>query len=136
LKVDVFQGETRRCSQNQMVGTFDVTLEPLPAGSPVEVVFAYDLDGVVRVTVKQLGTRNEKTVQLRLADAGEAALSTPVLRRARALLEGLEAEPKGELAGLIAAYESAGPADRERAEEALLDFFLDLDDEDENGDGA
>jgi molecular chaperone DnaK len=132
LRVDVFQGETRHCSENRLVGSFDVPLEPRPAHSPIEVVFAYDLDGVVRVTVAQPGTGNKKTVQLKLADASEGGLDTPVLRKARALLSELDAEPKSDLVRLIAAYEAAGLPDREKAEEALLDFFVELDDDGED----
>jgi molecular chaperone DnaK len=139
LKVDVFQGEGKRCSDNRLVGTFDVALEPRPAHSPIEVMFAYDLDGVVRVTVAQPGTDNSKTVQLRLADASQ--LDTPLLRKARSLLAELEGDDKSTLSSLLLAYEAATPAARESAEEALLDFFVELDNDgedsevDEGGEG-
>lgn len=127
LKVDVYQGESRRCSDNRLVGSFDFALEPKPQNSPVAVVFAYDLDGVVRVTVTQPGTNNRKTVQLRLSDAS-SGLDTPVLRKARKLLADLDGEPHAALMQLMAAYEQAGTNAREAAEEALLDFFVELDD--------
>jgi molecular chaperone DnaK len=132
LRVEVFQGEAKRASENQRVGTFDFPLAPRPARSPVRVTFAYDLDGVVRVTVVQPGTENQKTVSLRLSDASEVVADTPVLRKARNLLSQLEGEAKTALAGLIAGYTEAGPEAREQAEEALLDFLVDLDDDGED----
>jgi molecular chaperone DnaK len=127
LKVDVYQGESRRCSDNRLVGSFDFALEPKLQNSPVAVVFAYDLDGVVRVTVTQPGTNNRKTVQLRLSDAS-SGLDSAVLRKARKLLADLEGEPHAALMQLMAAYEQADTNAREAAEEALLDFFVELDD--------
>lgn len=134
LAVQVFQGESARASDNREVGSFDFPLEPRPVHSPIDLSFAYDLDGVVRVTVSQPGTRNEKTVQLRLSDATELAVGAPVLRKARALLAQLDEQRRAALTALIAAYESAGPAARERAEEALLDFLIDADDQDDEDD--
>lgn len=131
LSVEVFQGEAKRASDNRLVGSFDFALEPRPAGSPVDVAFAYDLDGVVRVTVSQPGTANQKSVHLRLSDASELGLDTPVLRKARALLLTLAGESRAILGRLIDAYEAAPQSGREAAEEALLDFFVDADDSDE-----
>jgi len=136
LSVEVFQGEARRASENRLVGSFDFDLVPAPDHSPVEVTFAYDLDGVVRVTVAQPGTNNRKTVNLKLSDASELGLDTPVLRKARALLSTLEDEGRSVLQELIAGYEAAPVNERERAEEALLDFFVDLDDSDDSDDEA
>lgn len=132
LKVDVFQGESRRASENRLVGTFDFPLEPRPANSPIDVAFAYDLDGVVRVTVSQPGTRNEKTVALRLSDASEGGAEAPVLKKARKLRSDLSGAALGELDRLIAAYEQAPPALRESAEESLLDFFIELEDDEDD----
>ncbi len=136
LAVEVYQGEAKRASQNRLIGTFDVTLLPAPAHSPVEVTFAYDLDGVVRVTVGQPGTSNRKTVQLKLSDASELGLDTPVLRKATKLLGGLQGDDAATLADLIRRYETAAPAAREAAEEALLDFFVELDDAEDGEDAS
>ncbi|WP_224244908.1 Hsp70 family protein [Hyalangium gracile] len=128
LNVEVFQGEAPRVSENTRVGAFDFPLEPRPANSPVRVEFAYDLNGVVKVSVSQPGTANAKTVALSLADAGRAtqaqAAQTVVARKGRALLERLPVGPKAELERLLERYAAAEGAGRERAEEALLDFFL------------
>jgi molecular chaperone DnaK len=134
LKVDVYQGESKRASHNRLVGSFDFPLEPKPESSPIDVAFAYDLDGVIKVMVSQPGTANNKTVRLRLSDASELSADTPVLRKARALLATLEAREQKALQTLIDAYSAAPSHERESAEEALLDFFVDLDDGD--GDGS
>jgi hypothetical protein len=83
--------------------------------------------------VSQPGTPNQKTVQLRLSDASELGLDTPVLRKARALAVALEGDDRAELEGLIKAYEAAPPGAREAAEENLLDFLVEAD---ERGEGA
>jgi molecular chaperone DnaK len=133
LVVDVYQGEARRASLNRKVGSFDFELEPMPERSPIRVTFSYDLDGVVRVTVEQPGTARQKTVTLRLSDAaeGNSSVDTPLLRKAKGLLSDLDAEERTELLELIEGYERADDATREAAEEALLDFLVDLDDSEE-----
>jgi molecular chaperone DnaK len=128
IQVEVFQGDAPRVSENTRVGAFEFQLEPRPALSPVRVEFAYDLNGVVKVSVSQPGTANAKTVALSVADAGRAsqakAAQSAVARKARALLEHLAPEPRAELERLLDRYVKAEGAERERAEEALLDFFL------------
>lgn len=134
IEVEVFQGEEPRCSQNTRIGSFKFELRPAPDHSPVRVEFAYDLNGVVRVSVSQPGTDNAKTVALSVADAGEEAQSgkaeSPVERKARVLLAKLKGEPHAELQRLLDAYVQSSGNERERAEENLLDFFLELDDDD------
>jgi molecular chaperone DnaK len=128
IQVEVFQGDAPRVSENTRVGAFEFQLEPRPALSPVRVEFAYDLNGVVKVSVSQPGTANAKTVALSVADAGRAsqakAAQSAVARKARALLEHLAPGPHAELERLLDRYVKAEGAERERAEEALLDFFL------------
>ncbi|MHB8874235.1 MAG: Hsp70 family protein [Myxococcaceae bacterium] len=129
IQVEVFQGEQPRTSDNVRVGAFEFPLKPAPEGSPVRVQFAYDLNGVVKVSVGQTGTDNQKTVALSVADAAPQAPSAmgAVERKARALLTALEGEPRARLEQLLEAHSRAKGSDRERAEEALLDFFLDVD---------
>jgi len=132
VDVEVFQGEAPRCSQNACVGSFKFDLRPAPPHSPVRVEFAYDLNGVVRVSVSQPGTDNSKTVALSVADAGKAAQGdveqSAVERKARSLLSRLEGDTRAELQKRLDRYVAAKGNDRQTAEEALLDFFLDLDD--------
>ncbi len=138
IEVEVFQGEAPRCSQNARIGSFDFPLRPAPLHSPVRVVFAYDLNGVVRVSVSQPGADNAKTVALSVADAGKAAQSgkaeRPVERKARGLLSTLSGERREELQRLLDAYLAASGETCERAEERLLDFFVELDAAADSGD--
>ena len=53
--MEVYQGESTRCSENTLIGQFPFALLPAPAGSPVVVEFRYDLDGIIRVVVSQKG---------------------------------------------------------------------------------
>jgi molecular chaperone DnaK len=128
LLVEVFQGESPRVSENTRVGSFGFDLLPQPANSPVRVEFAYDLNGVVKVSVSQPGTANTKTVALSVADAGPAVQAarkeSAVERKGRALLERLPSGPRSELERLLEQYTVAEGQARERVEEALLDFFL------------
>ncbi len=129
ILVEVFQGEAPHVSENTRVGAFDFPLEARAAHSPVRVEFAYDLNGVVKVSVSQPGTTNAKTVALSVADAGKApqalAAQSAVERKARTLLERLPPGAREELERLLGNYTGAEGSARERAEEALLDFFLD-----------
>jgi molecular chaperone DnaK len=138
IEVEVFQGEAPRCSQNTLVGSFRFDLMPAPRQSPVRVEFAYDLNGVVRVSVSQLGTDNAKTVALSVADASKSVQSgkseSPLERKARSLLPKLAGERCAELQLLLDSYLTASGKEREQAEERLLDFFLEQDDQDDDQD--
>ncbi|MDP2340270.1 MAG: Hsp70 family protein [Deltaproteobacteria bacterium] len=139
IEVTVFQGEHPRCSQNTRVGSFTFPLVPAPAHNPVRCSFAYDLNGIIRVHVKQMGTDNEKTVAMTVADASapsvtvddddvQQAIAAPgaVERRARKLLERPEFAQRAELLHLLDVYLGARAAERQDAEDALLDFFFEV----------
>jgi molecular chaperone DnaK len=135
VEVEVFQGEQPRCSQNRRLGSFRFDLSPAPSHSPVKFEFAYDLNGVVRVSVSQPGTANAKTVALKLADTAQPAEpgASVVVRKARALLPGLSAEARQQVETLLASLAAAADDDaRSAAEDELLDLLLSL----ENGDEA
>jgi molecular chaperone DnaK len=139
VRVDIFQGEGRRCSDNVPVGGFDFELEPAPAQTPVRFRIAYDLDGIVRVTASQASGR-EKTVALELPDASRDTGSRPgqpsaaseaeppsaVLRRANRLLATVEGRAHARLHELIDAWHASGPARRSEIEDELLDLFLEI----------
>jgi molecular chaperone DnaK len=114
------------------VGSFNFDLRPAPVSSPVRVEFAYDLNGVVRVSVSQPGTDNAKIVALSVADASKAAqgaaAESAVERKARSLLSKLTGNARAELEERLDRYVASAGNDRQVAEEALLDLFLDLDD--------
>src|SRR5436305_10351 len=138
VAVEVYQGESSRCSENTLIGRFPFKLLPAPAGSPVVVEFRYDLDGVIRVVVHQKGTDNRREVTLSTrtretaaADAGSAgAVENYILRQARAVAASL---PAGELReslaaaadsyGEVLADAEAGPGDVDPAEERLLELL-------------
>jgi len=135
-QVQVFQGEAARASLNAPVGSFLFPLERRPAGSPVAVKFGYDLNGVVRVSVSQPGTENQKTVAFKVADAAGGhdtkALPQPgesaVERKAQTVLAKLSGSAAAELGRLLEAYRQAlrdgEKAALQAAEDALLDFLL------------
>jgi molecular chaperone DnaK len=137
VAVEVYQGESPRCSENTLIGEFLFELEPAPEGSPVVVEFSYDLEGIIRVVVQQKGTDNRQEVTLSTRrrqreepGAGAGAVDNYILRKARALAGSLPAGGRGErLAQAAAAYEAAlaapesDPAALDRAEEELLDLL-------------
>jgi len=147
IEVEVFQGETRRCSQNTRVGSFFFDLTDVPARSPVRFQFNYDLNGIIRVEVSQPGKNNAKTVALKVADAGKKAQAargkgarpkaaapdlerpeSPVARKARTLLAKLGAGDRNKMQVLLAKLESASDDEaRAAVEDELLDLLLDHD---------
>jgi molecular chaperone DnaK len=136
VSVEVYQGESSRCSENTLIGQFPFPLQPAPAGSPVVVQFRYDLDGIIRVVVHQKGTdnRREVTLSTRRREEEQAGATGPVenyiLRKARMLAERHPNEALKERLGVAAgAYEEiladpeADPGAVDRAEEELLDLL-------------
>ncbi|MBW8878471.1 MAG: Hsp70 family protein [Acidobacteria bacterium] len=140
VAVEVYQGESARCSENTLVGHFPFKLLPAPAGSPVVVEFRYDLDGVIRVIVHQKGTdnRQEVTLSTRMREPAPAAVAAGtagavenyILRKARALTASLPAgELRERLAAAAESYEEvladaeAGPTEVDPAEEELLELL-------------
>jgi molecular chaperone DnaK len=136
VAVEVYQGESPRCSENTLIGNFSFKLLPAPAGSLVLVEFRYDLDGVIGVTVHQKGTDNRQEVTLSTrrrepAPVGAAgAVENYILRKARVLAAGLPpGELKERLASAAVSYEEllaaaeAGPEEVDPAEEELLELL-------------
>ncbi len=132
LDVEVFQGEAGLASENTRVGAFEYPLKPVPEHSPVRVEFTYDLNGVVKVSVSQPGLANDKTVALSTATGGkskeneEPKVST-VERKALNFIASLSGVRKTQLEELLESYRHSTGSQREEAEEALLDCFLELD---------
>ena len=66
VKIRVFQGESQKASENELLGEF--TLDGLPKGSAgsisVEVTFEIDTNGVLNVTAKNQETGKQQTVRL------------------------------------------------------------------------
>lgn len=78
VMIEVYQGESPRCSENTLIGEFNFDLEPAPMNSEVECQLGYDLEGVVRVVVSQRGTDNraEVTMSSREGDGDVVWLET------------------------------------------------------------
>jgi molecular chaperone DnaK len=137
VAVEVYQGESSRCSENTLIGHFPFALLPAPAESPVVVEFRYDLDGIIRVAVHQKGTDNRQEVTLSTRTRGASAggggarpVENYILRKARALADSLpEGEQKERLAAAAQIYEDiladpmADPDDVDPAEEDLLELL-------------
>jgi molecular chaperone DnaK len=142
VAIEVYQGESARCSENTLIGHFPFELRPAPQGSPVVVEFRYDLDGIIRVVVHQKGTdnRQEVTLSTRTRGQAEAGAAGPVenyiLRKARSLaasppspLNPLDTALRERLAAAASAYEevladpAADPEDVDSAEEELLELL-------------
>ncbi len=137
VSVEVYQGESPRCSANTLIGRFLFDLLPAPEDSPVVVEFRYDLDGIIRVTVHQKGTDNRSEVTLSTRtrgqdpDApGDRPVENYILRKARALAAEM---PEGDFKERIEAAASAygdcledpqsDPEALDRVEEELLELL-------------
>ena len=139
VAVEVYQGESARCSENTLIGHFPFALLPAPQGSRVVVEFRYDLDGIIRVVVHQKDTDNRQEVTLSTRtrareETASASAARPVenyiLRKARTLAESLPAgEIRERLAAAAQIYEEvladpdAGLDDVDPAEEELLELL-------------
>ncbi|MDR3204185.1 MAG: Hsp70 family protein [Deltaproteobacteria bacterium] len=62
--VTVFQGESEIPKENTLIGKKILALAPAPEGSPIEIEFSYDLNGVVHVVAEQRGF--SRRVELRV----------------------------------------------------------------------
>jgi molecular chaperone DnaK len=135
VQVDVFQGENRSCRENTLVDSFFFRLKPAPAGAPVVVTFAYDLQGIVHVTIDQKGQDNTVTVAVDLKRAGVGHAEVEdfdlddkpanfIAQKARQLLckPELASETAAALKRLVHRYESAM---RTGEEETLIDDLED-----------
>ena len=132
----VYQGESRKPSENTLLGEVDLRLAKAPAGSPVVVEYTYTLDGIVRMRAEHKGYGRQVEITLdsrhprgikadgsRTADqdgpagagaegeAGPAESQAPVnfvTHRARQKLEAMpDGEARSGLEALLAAYEKA-----------------------------
>ena len=79
IEVAVYQGESRNTRDNVHVGAFFVPLPPTPAGSPVQIGFEYDRNGLIQVSVSEKGGALKRyTMDLNRSAVGN---SEPALRR-------------------------------------------------------
>ena len=66
VDVRVFQGERRFTKDNKLLGNFRLSgIKRAPAGVPqIEVTFDIDVNGIVNVSAKDLGTGNEQSITI------------------------------------------------------------------------
>jgi len=65
VRVHVLQGESPRAFQNRSLAVFDlVGIQPTAAGEPqIDVTFAIDADGLVRVSARDIATGREQRIE-------------------------------------------------------------------------
>lgn len=66
VTVKVFQGERKMASDNRVLGQFNLDgIPPAPRGMPqIQVTFSLDVNGILNVSAKDLGTGKEQTVKI------------------------------------------------------------------------
>ncbi len=106
VEVAVYQGESRNTRDNVHIGAFFVPLRPMPAGSPVQIGFEYDRNGLVHVSVSDKDKALKRyTMDLKRSAAGNsepAPYRRPVtMDEDGADDEGDRDEAGGESAGIL-----------------------------------
>jgi len=66
VTVRVFQGERKMAADNRLLGQFNLEgIPPAPRGVPqIQVIFSLDVNGILNVSAKDLGTGKEQTVKI------------------------------------------------------------------------
>ena len=66
VSIRVLQGERKMADDNQTLGNFElVGIPPAPRGVPqIEVTFDIDVDGIIHVKAKDLGTKKEQSMKI------------------------------------------------------------------------
>jgi len=66
VTVKVFQGERKMANDNRLLGQFNLDgIPPAPRGVPqIQVTFSIDVNGILNVSAKDLGTGKEQTVKI------------------------------------------------------------------------
>ncbi len=92
LRLQIFQGESRRCSQNVSLGEIELQIPPLKAGEvEAEIRYTYDVNGVLDVDVTIAEHRIERNLVIRKL-AGE--VSDEEIARRREELAALRVHPR------------------------------------------
>ncbi|NIA08540.1 MAG: Hsp70 family protein [Nitrospiraceae bacterium] len=133
--IDVFQGESDHCSQNESIDSFNLSLRPSPIHCEIVVEFSYDLDGIIHVVADQKGYDNRKEVTMSVRERGAGGVQASITedylqRKAKKLLEAKEIpedDPaRKQLVEALDAYSKAKDSggteeDLDTLEEDLLD---------------
>src|SRR5258707_968164 len=66
VTVKVFQGERKMAADNRLLGQFNLEgIPPAPRGMPqIQVTFSIDVNGILNVSAKDLGSGKEQTVKI------------------------------------------------------------------------
>jgi molecular chaperone DnaK len=66
VTVKVYQGERKMAADNRLLGQFNLDgIPPAPRGMPqIQVTFSIDVNGILNVAAKDLGTGKEQTVKI------------------------------------------------------------------------
>jgi molecular chaperone HscC len=92
LSVDIFQGESRHCSQNIELGSVELKIPPLKAGAvKVDVRYTYDVNGILDVDIVAADHGIERNVVIRKL-AGD--VSDEDIARRRTELAALKVHPR------------------------------------------
>jgi molecular chaperone HscC len=92
LSVDIFQGESRHCSQNIELGSVELTIPPKKAGEvTVDVRYTYDVNGILDVDIDVPDHGIQKNVVIRKL-AGD--ISDAEIERRRGELAALKVHPR------------------------------------------
>lgn len=92
LAVDIYQGESRKCSNNVLLGKIEVPIPPRPAGEvAVNVRYTYDVNGILDVDVEVEKTGLSKNLVIKKL-AGE--VSEEEIARRRTELAALKVHPR------------------------------------------
>ena len=92
LQVDVYQGESRTCSNNVLLGGIEVPIPPRPAGEiSVSVRYTYDVNGILDVDIEVEKTGLSKNLVIKKM-AGN--VSDEEIERRRRELAALKVHPR------------------------------------------
>ncbi len=92
LSVDIFQGESRHCSQNIELGSVELKIPPLKAGAvKVDVRYTYDVNGILDVDIVAADHGIERNVVIRKLGGD---VSDEDIARRRTELAALKVHPR------------------------------------------
>jgi molecular chaperone HscC len=92
LAVDIFQGESRYCTQNIRLGSVELDIPPLPAGEvTVDVRYTYDVNGILDVDIasERHGITRNVVIRKLAGDVGDEEIA-----RRRIELAALKVHPR------------------------------------------
>jgi molecular chaperone DnaK len=97
VRVHVLQGESSGALQNRSLAVFDlVGIQPAPAGEPqIDVTFAIDADGLVRVSARDVATGREQRIETKSSSGLSREELEGIIRQDRQPIRETDHEKKG-----------------------------------------